>query len=146
MSDFSAATPLNPVPRSLLDQFLQELGDLGLTERQVDGHLVYLRLWQKFLVPQRLLDGTPAELQDFAAFLREQGLGRGDVRFAQEAVEHFYAFTLDRHPTWEERAAWGLYLEQAPRTRPVPLWQAIGQKFNPHLKRADPGWLVWGEP
>lgn len=134
---------LNPVPRSLLDQFLQELLDLGLTERQVEGHLVFIRLWQRFLQPQRLLDATPEELPAFAAFLREHQLPAQELRFAQETVEHFYAFTLDRNPTWEERVAWTEHLEQSTPVRPVPLWQAISRKFLPHLKHADPGILRW---
>lgn len=139
--------PLNPVPRSLLDQFLQELADLGLTDRQVGGHLVFLRLWQKYLQPRRLLDGTPDDLAGFQAFLREHGARRAEVRFAEEAVEHFYAFTLDRHPAFEERAAWARRFETAPRVRPMPLWDAIARRFLPHLRRADPGWLDWaGRP
>ena len=135
---------LNPVPRSLLDQFLQELADLGLTDKQVEGHLVFLRLWQKFLQPQRLLDGTPDDLDQFTRFLQGQGVPAGECRFASEAVEHFYAFTLDRHPTWEERDSWAHHLADPPETRAVPMWQAIGKKFIPHLKRVDPGLIRWG--
>lgn len=134
---------LNPVPRSLLDQFLQELADLGLTDKQVEGHLVFLRLWQKFLQPQRLLDGTPDDLAQFSSFLAEQQVPAAEVRFAGEAVEHFYAFTLDRHPTWEERDSWAAHLAEAPETRQVPMWQAIGKKFIPHLKRVDSGLIRW---
>jgi hypothetical protein len=137
-------TPLNPVPRSLLDQFLQELTDLGLTDRQVEGHLVFLRLWQKFLAPQRLLDATPEDLPAFLMFLKENGIKPGEIRLAEEAVEHFYAFTLDRHPTWEERAAWATFFERAPGTREVPMWAAIAKKFLPHLKRVDQGLVDWG--
>ena len=118
-------TPLNPVPRSLLDQFLQELTDLGLSDRQVEGHLVFLRLWQKYLAPHRLLDATPEDLPEFLAFLKAEGLKAGEVRLAGEAVEHFYAFTLDRHPTWEEHAAWATFFEREPSTREVPMWTAI---------------------
>lgn len=135
--------PLNPVPRSLLDQFLQELADLGLTERQVEGHLVFLRMWQKHLAPRRLLDGTPDDLRPFTTFLREGGARRAEVRFAEEAIEHFYAFTLDRHPTFEERAAWTEAFATPPAVRQMPLWEAIAKKFVPHLRRADQGWLAW---
>lgn len=137
------ALPLNPVPRSLLDQFLQELADLGLTDRQVEGHLVFLRMWQKHLHPRRLLDGTPDDLAPFVAFLRAHGARRAEVRFAEEAIEHFYAFTLDRHPGFEERAAWAARFAAPPVPRPMPLWEAIAKKFLPHLRRADPGWLAW---
>lgn len=139
-------SPLNPVPRSLLDQFLQELGDLGLSDRQVEGHLVFLRLWQKFLAPQRLLDATPEDLPGFVDFLRSQGLKATEVRLAEEAVEHFYAFTLDRHPTWEERAGWAEFFEKPPATREVPMWSAIAKKFLPHLKRVDHGLIAWERP
>jgi hypothetical protein len=145
MSEGSSIPSLNPVPRSLLDQFLQELLDLGLTDKQVEGHLVFIRLWQKFLQPQRLLDATPDELPGFTAFLREQQLPPAEVRFALEAVEHFYAFTLDRNAGWEEHAAWADHFAEAPPVRGVPLWQAIGRKFLPHLKKADPGLLRWGK-
>ena len=139
--------PLNPVPRSLLDQFLQELADLGLTERQVEGHLVFLRLWQKYLHPRRLLDGLPDDLPPFQAYLREHGARRAEVRFAEEAIEHFYAFTLDRHPGFEERTAWASRFESPPVVRAMPLWEAIARRFVPHLRRADPGWLDWsGHP
>lgn len=138
-------TPLNPVPRSLLDQFLQELTDLGLTDRQVEGHLVFLRLWQKFLAPQRLLDATPEDLPAFLTFLKDHGIKPGEIRLAEEAVEHFYAFTLDRHPTWEERAAWATGFERAPAMREVPMWAAIAKKFLPHLKRVDAGLVDWGK-
>lgn len=137
---------LNPVPRSLLDLFLQELLDLGMTERQVEGHLVFIRLWQKYLQPQRLLDATPEELPAFAGFLREHRLPAAEIRFAQEAVEHFYAFTLDRNPNWEERASWTEHLAQPPAPRATPLWGAIARKFTPHLRHADPGILRWSEP
>ena len=53
MSEGAPIPSLNPVPTSLLDQFLQELLDLGLTDRQVEGHLVFIRLWQKYLQPAR---------------------------------------------------------------------------------------------
>jgi hypothetical protein len=139
-------TPLNPVPRSLLDQFLQELTDLGLTDRQVEGHLVFLRLWQKFLAPHRLLDATPDDLPAFVTFLKEHGLKPGELRLAEEAVEHFYAFTLDRHPTWEEREAWSRAFEKAPQNRSVPMWAAIAKKFLPHLKRVDHGLVAWERP
>jgi hypothetical protein len=139
-------TPLNPVPRSLLDQFLQELADLGLSDRQVEGHLVFLRLWQKFLAPQRLLDATPEDLPSFVTFLKEQALKPAEVRLAEEAVEHFYAFTLDRHPTWEERASWSDFFEKPPATREVPMWTAIAKKFLPHLKRVDHGLIAWERP
>ena len=142
----SPALPLNPVPRSLLDQFLQELADLGLTDRQVDGHLVFLRLWQKHLHPRRLLDGTPDELPGFATFLLTNGAKRGEARFAREAIEHFYAFTLDRHAGFEERAAWQAHFATPPTPRPAPLWEAIARRFAPHLRRADPGVLAWPEP
>ena len=146
MGEPTAIPSLNPVPRSLLDQFLQELVDLGLTDRQVEGHLVFIRLWQKFLQPQRLLDATPDELGRFAAFLAEHQTPAAEVRFAREAVEHFYAFTLDRNPGWEEQAAWNAYLAQAPEVRGGKLWSSIARKFTPHLKRADSGLLRWGQP
>lgn len=135
--------PLNPVPRSLLDQFLQELADLGLTDTQVDGHLLYLRLWQKHLHPRRLLDGTPEDMGPFVALLRNHGVRRAEVRFAEEAIEHFYAFTVDRHPGFEERAAWARRFETQPAVRSMPLWEAITRRFTPHLRRADPGWIAW---
>ena len=134
---------LNPVPRSLLDQFLQELYDLGLTDRQVDGHLVFLRLWQKFLAPSKLLEATPEDLAAFKGFLAEQQVADGELRFAEEAVEHFYAFVLDRLPTWEERAGWLAHFEAPPALREVPLWAAIAKKFTPHLRKVDPGLLRW---
>ena len=137
---------LNPVPRSLLDLFLYELVGLGLTDRQVEGHLVFIRLWQKYLQPQRLLDATPDELPPFANFLRQSNIPAAEVRFATEAVEHFYAFTLDRNPAWEERQAWSVFLQKAPEVRGAALWQAIARKFRPHLKQADPGLLDWGTP
>jgi hypothetical protein len=146
MPDGAQLPSLNPVPRSLLDLFLQELVDLGLTERQVEGHLVFIRLWQKFLQPQRLLDATPDELPAFANFLKQQELPAAEVRFATESVEHFYAFTLDRNPHWEEHVAWTVHLEKAPTVRGVPLWQAIGRKFLPHLRQADAGVLRWRDP
>jgi hypothetical protein len=145
MSEGASIPSLNPVPRSLLDQFLQELLDLGLTDRQVEGHLVFIRLWQKYLQPARLLDATPDELPGFTHFLKEHRLAAGEVRFAQEAIEHFYAFTLDRNPGWEEQAVWREYLDVAPAVRGVPLWGAIAKKFKPHLKHADPGLLRWSE-
>ena len=67
------------------------------------------------------------------------------ARLAGEAVEHFYAFTLDRHPTWEEHAAWATFFERAPSTREVPMWTAIAKKFIPHLKRVDHGLVDWGK-
>lgn len=144
MSEGQPSSPLNPVPRSLLDQFLQELADLGLVTRQVDGHLVFLRLWQKFLQPRRLLDAQPEDVSVFLAFLEAQGLKESERRFAEEAIEHFYAFTLDRHPTWEEGPAWLEHFETPPVVRPVPLWKAIAGRFVPHLKRVDQGLLDWG--
>lgn len=137
---------LNPVPRSLLDQFLQELFDLGLSDRQVDGHLVYLRLWQMFLAPAKLLAGTPEDLARFAAFTAEEGLAADEVRAASEAVEHFYAFTLDRLPTWAEREGWLAHLAVPGEMRAVPLWRAIARKFTPHLRKVDPGLLRWEQP
>ena len=143
MSEGSSLPSLNPVSRSLLDYFLQELMDLGLSERQVEGHLVYLRLWQKFLAPHRLLDATPDDVPGFVEFLEDQGLKTAEIRFAQEAIEHFYAFTLDRNPQWEERVAWEDFLERPPEVHPVPMWDAIAQRFLPHLRRADAGLLRW---
>ncbi|HEY9723994.1 MAG TPA: hypothetical protein V6D47_18475 [Oscillatoriaceae cyanobacterium] len=137
---------LNPVPRSLLDQFLQELHDLGLSARQVDGHLVYLRLWQMFLAPAKLLAGTPDDLARFEDFLRDEGLAREELQLATEAVEHFYAFTLDRLPNWAEHESWLEHLAVPAEVRSVPLWRAIARKFTPHLRKVDPGLLRWDGP
>ncbi|MFP5503302.1 MAG: hypothetical protein ACLGIN_12510 [Candidatus Sericytochromatia bacterium] len=139
MSEGTPSPSLNPVPRSLLDQFLQELSDLGLSERQVEGHLIFLRLWQKHLLPLRLLDATPDDLTAFLQALRAEGLPPGEVRFAGEAVEHFYAFTTDRHPGWTERESWADYLAAPPPVRGMPMWKAIAKKFLPHLQRVEGG-------
>jgi hypothetical protein len=138
--------PLNPAPRSLLDQFLQELADLGLSEEAVNNHLIWLRIWQKFLAPARLLDGEPTALEAFEQVLQCEGVSQADVAFAREAVEHFYAFTLDLHAGWPARAPWAVWLEQAPGVKSVPLWRAIAKKMTPHLRRVDEGRLRWGRP
>lgn len=143
MSPGSAHLPINPVPRSLLDQFLQELADLGVPARQVEGHLVFLRLWQKFVAPQRLLQASPGVLPGFSDFLRAQGLKPGEARFATEAVEHFYAFALDRQGDWEAREAWASRLAAPPAMRRVPLWETLGKRLLPALRRADDGQLTW---
>lgn len=144
--DDTGIPALNPVPRSLLDYFLQELQDLGLNDRQIEGHLVFIRLWQKFLQPARLLDATPEDLPGFESFLTQHQMAPGEVRFALEAIEHFYAFTLDRNPNWEEHLAWERYFDRPPAIRPIALWGAITKKFLPSLRKVDPGMLRWRKP
>lgn len=138
--------PINPVPRSLLDQFLQELADLGVPERQVEGHLVFLRLWQKFIAPHRLLQAEPEALARFVTFLKGQDLRGAELRLANEAVEHFYAFALDRQAEWEARDAWQRRAASPPARRRVPLWEALMRRFGPALKRTDDGLLTWPRP
>lgn len=136
---------LNPVPRSLLDQFLQALTDLGASPRGVEGHLVHLRLWQRHLAPHGLLEGSPEDLPGFEDTLREVAWTPAAIAQAVEAVEHFYAFVREVHPSFEEGPSWAEHqARQSPSPR-SPMHEAIAKALGPALRKAEGGRFGWAK-
>jgi hypothetical protein len=129
---------------TLLDQFLDELACLGLNEAQVRAHLVFLRLWQRHIQPARLLDGGPEAMPAFLSRLEATEAPRAEVVFAEEAIAHFYAFALDRHPTFTTRAAWTAHLATPVVRSSLPVWDAVEDRLGAVLRRLAPRWLQWG--
>ncbi|MEB3329812.1 MAG: hypothetical protein VKQ33_11320 [Candidatus Sericytochromatia bacterium] len=128
---------------TLLDQFLDELTCLGLNEAQVRAHLVFLRLWQRHIQPARLLAGAPQALPTFLARLAATEAPRAEVLFAEEAIAHFYAFALDRHPAFPTREAWTIHLAGPVKQGSLPVWEAVEARLGPVLRRLSPPWLRW---
>lgn len=137
---------LNPVPRSLLDQFLQALADLGASPRAIEGHLVHLRLWQRHLAPHGLLEGSPEDLGPFEQALADLAWSPGAVAQAVEAVEHFYAFVQEVHPAFEEASLWARHQARQEPSHASPMHEAIAKALGPALRRAEAGRLGWGRP
>lgn len=141
MADLPGA--LNPVARSLLDQFLQALADLGASPRGIEGHLVHVRLWQRHLAPHGLLEGSPEDLPSFEEALADLAWTPSAIAQAVEAVEHFYAFVREVAPNFEEGPAWVEHLKhQLPSTK-SPMHEAIGRALGPALRKAEAGRLGW---
>ncbi|MEB3196246.1 MAG: hypothetical protein VKP62_03490 [Candidatus Sericytochromatia bacterium] len=133
-------------PRTLLGQFLQELAQQGLTSRQVESHLIFLRLWQAHVRPARLLEASPDLLASFVDRLKRTQARRAEIRFAEEAIENFYAFALDRQPRFPARDAWEKRFLTPPTRRVAPIWEALADRFAPALRRVSPEWVVWPAP
>ncbi|MEB3284066.1 MAG: hypothetical protein VKN33_02110 [Candidatus Sericytochromatia bacterium] len=130
---------------SLLGQFVHELTAHGLTERQVQSHLVFLRLWQRHVRPLRLLDATPDHLTSFLRRLRQTEAPRAEVLYAAEAIENFYAFVVDRQPDFPAREAWRERLAEPLSPRQLKLWQSFADRLTGPLRRLAPPWVKWPE-
>ena len=129
--------------RTLLDQFLNELSCLGLNEAQVRAHLVFMRLWQRHLHPQRLLGGPPEALPTFLERLAAAGAQRAEIQYAEDAVGHFYAFALDHQADFPTRHAWSAHLLGPLPQRSLPVWEAVLGRLEPVFRRLAPTWVHW---
>lgn len=128
-----------------MGQFVQELTAHGLTERQIQSHLVFLRLWQRHVRPLRLLDATPEQLNAFLQRLRRTQAQRAEVRYAEDAIENFYAFVMDRQPDFPAAESWQQRLSEPPRPRHSLLWERFAERLTPALRRMAIPWIVWPE-
>jgi hypothetical protein len=137
--------PANLPGSSLLGQFVQELTALGLTKRQVQAHLLFLRLWQQHVRPALLVDATPDQLETFLVRLRRTQAPHSEIHYAEDAIEHFYAFLFDQQPNFPAQASWAERMLAPPRPRHSLLWERFAERLTPVLRRLAPEWVIWPE-